>query len=276
MNVALRAVHDALRTTGHPDRRWHALVEALRECAGVTGVVGPQQLAGALRVAGIRGGSSAEWISNLRLLGVISPADHVDAGRADIVESALGMVADSFDPVQTAESWWPVATLPPQLHAMLHPPPMRQTAGVLLELMDAAHSEIIIATPFVDDRAVDFLSESLVAAGRRGVAVRVVTSSGQAIPFVAVAKTWPSDAPGTLRVTEIVTDLSPLGSHAKVFVADREHGYVGSANITGAGLGRHVEIGVELSGAQIGEFVRVLIALERAGTRVLMAGPDRR
>src|SRR5216683_4893522 len=128
MNVALRAVHDALRTTGHPDRRWHALVEALRECAGVTGVVGPQQLAGALRVAGIRGGSSAEWISNLRLLGVIGPADHVDAGRADTVESALGMVADSFDPVQTAESWRPVATLPPQLHAMLHPPPMRQTA----------------------------------------------------------------------------------------------------------------------------------------------------
>jgi len=263
MNVALRAVHDALRTTGHPDRRWHALVEALRECAGVTGVVGAQQLTGALRVAGFREGSSTEWISNLRLLGVIDPADHVDAGRADNVESALGMVADSFDLVQTAESWWPVATLPPQLHAMLHPPPMRQTAGVLLELMDAAHAEIIIATPFVDDRAVDFLSESLVAAGRRGVAVRVVTSSGQAMPFVEVAKTWPSDAPGTLRVTEIVTDLSP----ARVSCQGLRRG-------SGTRLCRLGEY--HRGRTQIGEFVRVLIALERTGTRVLMAGPDRR
>ncbi|HLZ09180.1 MAG TPA: phospholipase D-like domain-containing protein, partial [Chloroflexota bacterium] len=113
-------------------------------------------------------------------------------------------------------------------------------------------------------------------AGHRGVAVRVVTSSGQARPFMNVAHRWPSNGPGTLRATEIVTDLSPLGSHAKVFVADREHGYVGSANITGAGLGRHVEVGVEVSGPQIGEFVRVLVALERTGTSVLVAGPDRR
>ncbi len=276
MNVALRAVHDALRTTGHPDSRWHALSEALREFAGPAGVVGAKQVSVAMRVAGLRGGSSPEWVSNLRLLGVLDPADRFNASRADIVEAALGMVEDSFDPVRPAESWSPVATLPPQLHAMFHPPPMRQTAGVLLELMDAAKAEIIVAAPFVDDRAVDFLAESLVAAGRRGVAVRVVTSSGQARPFSEVARIWPPDGPGTLCVSEIVTKLSPIGSHAKVFVADREHGYVGSANITRAGLGRHVEIGVELSGPQIGEIVRVLVALEHVGTLVLAAGPDRR
>ncbi len=51
-------------------------------------------------------------------------------------------------------------------------------------------------------------------------------------------------------------------------VVDRALGYVGSANLTAAGLGRHVEVGVELAGPQVAELTRVLDALERVGSTV--------
>ena len=55
-------------------------------------------------------------------------------------------------------------------------------------------------------------------------------------------------------------------------VVDSEYGYVGSANLTAAGFGRHVEIGVELAGPQVAELARVLAALERAGRATLTVG----
>lgn len=214
-------------------------------------------------------------MSNLRLLGVLDPAGRFDSCKAESVGEALCLAADSFDALQSTQSWALVATMPPKLHALLHPPPMRQTGGVLLELVDGARKEIIIPAPFTDARAVTFLTDSFLAAGRRGVVVIVVTSPGEAPPFADLAKKWPSNSPGMLGVTEVLTDLSPLGSHAKVLAVDRSRGYVGSANITGAGLGRHLEIGVEVSGPQIEQLVEVLIALERVGTHVLLAGPVR-
>ena len=102
--------------------------------------------------------------------------------------------------------------------------------------------------------------------------MRVVTSSGQVMPFVELFKRWPPHSHGNLRVTEVLTDLSQLGSHAKVLVVDREVAYVGSANITGAGLGRHVEIGVRLSGPQIADLVQLLNSFERLGATVVPSG----
>ena len=149
---------------------------------------------------------------------------------------------------------------------------MRQTAGVFLELVDQARVEVRLAAPFIDPEAVHFLTDSLISAGRRGVDVRVVTSIGQASRFAEMAQLWPAGGDGRLRVTEVQTQLSPLGSHAKALVADGERGYIGSANLTAAGLGRHVELGVELVGPQLAELIKILEALERVGTQVLRAG----
>ncbi len=73
---------------------------------------------------------------------------------------------------------------------------------------------------------------------------------------------------GGLHVTEVQTDLSALGSHAKVLAVDDERAYVGSANLTTAGFGRHVEMGVEVVGRQVEDLTRVLVALERLGRRL--------
>jgi phosphatidylserine/phosphatidylglycerophosphate/cardiolipin synthase-like enzyme len=142
---------------------------------------------------------------------------------------------------------------------------------VFLELIDRARDRLRLAVPFIDPSGAEFLGGSLTTAGRRGVAVSVITSEGNGDRFSELATSWPAGR-ATLTVTEIRTELSSLGSHAKVLVADGERGYVGSANLTAAGLGRHVEIGVEVGGPQVEELTRVLDALERAGRRVLVGG----
>jgi phosphatidylserine/phosphatidylglycerophosphate/cardiolipin synthase-like enzyme len=190
------------------------------------------------------------------------------------VATALELAADSFSALGTQPFPALVATLPSELRALLRPPPLRQTAGVLLDLIDRATKEIRLAVPFVDPDAVAFLADSLLGAARRSVDVTVITSLGQSVHFAELGRRWSVDheACGRLRVAEVQTHLSSLGSHAKVVVIDSQRGYVGSANLTAAGLGRHVEIGVELAGPQVAELARVLAALERAGSTALTAG----
>jgi phosphatidylserine/phosphatidylglycerophosphate/cardiolipin synthase-like enzyme len=145
---------------------------------------------------------------------------------------------------------------------------VRQTGGVLLELIDSALTEIQLAIPFVDDSAVEYLLSALLGAGRRGADVIVVTSTGNGHKFLAVSREWADKASGVLRITEVATHLSPLGSHAKALVVDRTRGYVGSANLTSAGLARNIEIGVELAGPDVADLAQILSALERLGASV--------
>jgi phosphatidylserine/phosphatidylglycerophosphate/cardiolipin synthase-like enzyme len=273
VNIALRAVHDALQGQDEPAHRWAAFIGALSDRAGVQGLVETAGLRAVLSATGCAG-TAGEWIGNLRLLGVVDPDGRLDPARATAVGVALELAADSFLPLGPASSWASVATLPPDLRALLHPPPLRQTAGVLLDLVDRAAEDIRLAVPFVDPRAVEFLTEPLIGAGHRGVNVMVVTSTGNAARFAKVAQRWTADRDicARMRVSEVQTALSLLGSHAKVLVVDEERGYVGSANLTTAGLGGHIELGVEVTGPQVADLARVLDALERIATRVLTVG----
>ncbi|MGH9090803.1 MAG: phospholipase D-like domain-containing protein [Acidimicrobiales bacterium] len=216
--------------------------------------------------------SPAEWLRHLRTLAVVDSAGRLDRRRAAEVGTALDLVGDSFDLAPPRATWAPVATLPPEIRLLMRPPPVRQTAGVLLGLIDRSTECITLAAPFVDSAAVHHLRGSLVAAMRRGVRVKVLTSIGRGGEWTPRV----DDALGTprcnLTVTELHTEISTLGSHAKVLLVDRTEGYVGSANLTAAGLGRHVEIGVELSGPQVDELARLLAAVERLGTRVVSVG----
>lgn len=265
MNTALRAVHEALTSSGRVPEAWRQLVDEVCRRADANGHIGHEQIAAALRSRGVSG-SSREWLTHLRLLAVLDATGRPDMDRADAVGAALELVGDSFAPLGLLPSWAPVATLPSELRVLLRPPPVRETAGVLLELIDGAATGLKLPTPFVDRGGITFLSGALVGAGRRGVVTDVITSPGQASMFSDLARQWSGEAIGRLRITEVATHLSPLGSHAKIVVADAERAYVGSANLTGAGLGRHVEIGVEVKGPHVGDLVRILSALERLGT----------
>lgn len=265
MNVALRAVHDALRGTDGPSARWTRLLARIDQHSSAT-TIDEEGVAGILQSMGVRC-SANQWWTNLRTLGVLDSDGHINREVARSVATALELAGDSFDIVGSQATWAPVATLPPEVNAEMRPPALRQTAGVLLELIDRATTLIRMAAPFVDSQAMRFLFGALEAARRRGVDIRVVTSVGRGMEFATLGVGSDDRSMGQLRVTEVRTDLSSLGSHAKVLVVDDRWAYVGSANLTAAGFGRHVEIGVEVTGPQVEDLARLLLALERLGTR---------
>jgi hypothetical protein len=57
----------------------------------------------------------------------------------------------------------------------------------------------------------------------------------------------------------------PTMLHAKFVIRDRQHGYLGTANLTSWGMRNHIEAGVELTPGQSERFVTFLEQLEAAG-----------
>ena len=267
MNVSLRAIHDALHVSGDASTTWRRFAAEVERRTSGGAPIRPHDLETVVRELVVLG-SATEWLHNLRTLGVIGTGDSWSSARAEDVATALDLVADSFASVGATVAWAPVATLPIEIREHLRPPVVRQTAGALLELIDGSSEEVLLATPFLDTPAIGTLADSLVAARRRGVDLAVVTSVGRGGVIAGLASLQREGNPGHLRVTEVRTDVSPLGSHAKVLVADRRRAYVGSANMTAAGFGRNVEVGVEVQGPQVADLARLLLALEHVGTRV--------
>lgn len=137
----------------------------------------------------------------------------------------------------------------------------RQTLGVLTELIATASDRLIISAPFLQPGAgisAGVLKAALLAALRRGVAVELVTTS-QSLLGLDV-DTLRRAAKSDVRVscpTSNLLDAKLLGSHAKFCVSDGSAAYIGSANLTGPGLGSHIELGVLVRGPlarQVEEF----------------------
>lgn len=155
-----------------------------------------------------------------------------------------------------------VITAPAEMIATLaYSARCRQTLGVLTELIASATNRLIISAPFLQPGAgisSGVLNAALKAALHRGVEVELVTTkqslSGLDIPSLKRAGL------GRLRVSQPKTNvLDPrlLGSHAKLCVSDGVAAYIGSANLTGPGLAKHIELGVLVRGTvakQVEEF----------------------
>jgi len=261
LNVALRSLHDRLQASGDAKEEW-TRIAAAAAAAGGGQRRGRIDVAAITSALGVRG-PAADWLRDLRTLRVLADDDVWDVQRAASVAVALELAADSFQLVETTETWAPVATLPHSLLNLLRPPAMRQTTGVLLELIDSACDEVLLASPYVDQPAVRAIASALLDARRKGVDVRVITSPGRAQGFASFATQVESCR--AVKITEVRTEISPLGSHAKVLVVDRQRAYVGSANLTAAGLERNIEVGVEIKGVQVRELARLITALERLG-----------
>lgn len=267
MNVALRELHERLGGSGDPAVVWRELVphlvSSLRDGKLVAGDAQRVLAQAELRIG------AGDWIAMLGDLGVVDRIGRFDEGAARDVGVALALVQDSFAVLGTVSTWTPVATVPPPLRPAIRAPVLRQTGGVLLELLEGARVSVRMAAPYVDGDAVRFLEDALLGCAARRVEVTVLTSLGSSAPFRGLLAHWPRPPSGRLVVVELETALSTLGSHAKVLVADGERAYVGSANLTAAGLGRHVELGVELAGDRVHDLNAVLQALSRLGTVAL-------
>ena len=128
----------------------------------------------------------------------------------------------------------------------------RMTIGVLTQLIAQARQTVLLSAPFLqpgfgipDGPITDAVKSAL----KRGVDVSVL-STVRGLHAIAVDDLRQASG-GCLRLFSTAAnmlDAQQLGSHAKFCLVDSETAYVGSANFTGPGLGRHLELGLLVSG----------------------------
>lgn len=159
----------------------------------------------------------------------------------------------------SADMWEVVASLP---GGVALPRGLRRTTGeTMIGLASNAEQRIRLAAPYVDQSGIGFLTDSLVAATRRGVAVELFDP-----------RSWEPARAATAALTEAImahgdasrfrllrsTPDAPF-AHLKVMVVDGSAAYIGSANITAAGLaGRNLELGVLVRGDGVSVIDRIL------------------
>ncbi len=146
---------------------------------------------------------------------------------------------------------------------------MRTTLGVLTELLASARQQVVLGAPFVQ-------GEAGLLAGPLGMALHACLKRGAGVDLISTGASLAGldlrdlrrVAEGRLRTFQPqgnCDDPRVLGSHAKFCLADGEHAYIGSANITQKGISAHLEMGVLLHGdapRQIGSIIRALLTSE--------------
>jgi phosphatidylserine/phosphatidylglycerophosphate/cardiolipin synthase-like enzyme len=174
----------------------------------------------------------------------------------------------SFDYESQATEDEFVITAPVSCGADLaHKARARMTLGVLIQLIAQSKRYIVIAAPFIqrtENLRHEPLINALVGALKRSVQVNVVsTGSGLDAFNIGVIRNGFRNIHYFQPKANIENDKQ-LGSHAKFCLADGQHAYIGSANLTGHGLYENLEMGILVHGKiaqQIAEFWDLLIEI---------------
>lgn len=154
--------------------------------------------------------------------------------------------------VPLADVWDLVASLP--VGASL-PPGLRRTTGeTLVRVVVEAKRTLRLVSPFIDRGGLDFLGDSLASATARGVRLDVLLPSRSTHADDAIARLRRTVVErgdsSLLNVSEPPSDAP--WAHLKVLTSDSRVAYLGSANVTGAGMaGRNLELGVLVRGAAV-------------------------
>jgi phosphatidylserine/phosphatidylglycerophosphate/cardiolipin synthase-like enzyme len=140
----------------------------------------------------------------------------------------------------------------------------------MIGLFSQAERVLRFAAPYIDQPGIGFLTDAIVAATRRGVSVELFEprpwQPGHGATSALSDAVLSAGEPARFRLVGTVAD-APF-AHLKVMVADGTIAYIGSANITAAGLaGRNLELGVLVRGAQVAVIDRVLDLYREAPTR---------
>ncbi len=161
--------------------------------------------------------------------------------------------------VTTVEQWELVASLPGGTPL---PPGLRRTTGeTLVQLTVGAARTLRLAAPFIDQVAISFLADSLAAATARGVSLEVLlptrsTHAGSALGELERVIRAEGDI-ARLSVA-VLRDDAPW-AHLKVLSSDATAAYIGSANVTRAGIGgQNLELGILVQGNAVATVEKVL------------------
>ncbi len=134
-----------------------------------------------------------------------------------------------------------------------HPQASRLGASyrdAILEAIETAQTELLLTSPFLQEQGIALLAEAILRALYRGVRVTIVTHSVEDLgseQSKAIERLRREAVRLALALAVYSADIT-LGCllHAKLAIADESRLVVGSANLTGSGLGRHFEAGAVL------------------------------
>ncbi|NEB12900.1 phosphatidylserine synthase [Streptomyces coelicoflavus] len=131
--------------------------------------------------------------------------------------------------------------------------PVRATAQVLVDVIDAAHDELLAMTYAA--RPYPALTRALTAAAERGVRIHVVVETLSGAKGLLAGRE-PAEAFTSVPGLSIWhwarnPDGHPHSrQHAKLAVADRRTLFLGSANLTESAVHRNIEAGVLVNGGE--------------------------
>ena len=135
-----------------------------------------------------------------------------------------------------------------------HIPPGKRVDTIpnyLEGIVSKAEREVLLLAPFWDMPTLMNLLRCTSFRGTKPELVLLLVHIGKRLPQVqdiadGISSTWSGMR---IRIFLHVVKPSDQGSypHAKCLVVDRSYGYLGSANFTGQGMKRHLELGVSLS-----------------------------
>ncbi|SHU25892.1 Uncharacterised protein [Mycobacteroides abscessus subsp. bolletii] len=254
----------------------------------MTGLVGLVPLAELLAEAvGSRQGADRLAADILHLGASALPRGNnnvVYAARRQLV--AVGVIAESgvVAPHRAAElmivcevlaaSTLPRTTPPPEPRLVLSAPigtapiaDVERLDGLVLDVIRQATVTLHVGGAFWNDEGFERLDEVLLPA----LAVRAVTT----VIYVNNPPEQRYCGPLQERLDQLVatgqvalrwfSGPRPTMLHAKFVIADRQFGYLGTANLTSWGFEGHIEAGVQLTAGQAERFIVFLDQLEAAG-----------
>ena len=228
---------------------------------------------------------AAHQLADLLIAPLAEPAAAAQAGLApELVEVLRARLGDDPDRVTTAcqqgaawvlgrrsvvaqEPWDLVASLPAGTDL---PPGLNRTTGeTMVQLVVEATTTLRLATPFIDRPGMSFLCEPLAAATARGVGIEILvpTRSSHADDAFNVLENAiiRGGSIDHLQLSRFRTDAP--WAHLKVLTVDASVAYIGSANITRAGLaGPNLELGVLVRGSSVLAVERILDLYGESGT----------
>ncbi|MGA8417967.1 MAG: phospholipase D family protein [Candidatus Dormiibacterota bacterium] len=161
--------------------------------------------------------------------------------------------------VATAAPWDLVASLPGNMSL---PPGLTRTTGeTLVQLVTEATATVRLVAPFIDVPGISYLGDALAAATARGVRVEILLPTRSTHAGAALQELHSTIARGGERNNFSVAALRDDApwAHLKALTSDSRAAYVGSANVTGAGLaGPNLELGILVRGAAVTVVERVI------------------
>ncbi|MGH3400959.1 MAG: phospholipase D-like domain-containing protein [Streptosporangiaceae bacterium] len=226
-------------------------------------------------VGGVLDGSADPWASALDLEALLVAAreDRGAATRAGLHPDLVGVLRARLgsDPdrigaacregaawvlgrrsVTLAEPWDLVASLP---GGTALPQGLRRTTGeTLVQLVVQATATLRLVAPFIDRPGLSFIGDALAAATTRRVHLEILlpTRSTHADDALEDLKSTiaRSGDPANFTVSRLRYDAP--WAHLKVLTSDSSSAYIGSANVTGAGIaGHNLELGVLVRGHMV-------------------------